>query len=149
MPPRAQGFRSVRAWSVLGLTAMMLWHAQARSQQQLTVAAFPAVDEIVRAAIPQWKRSHPTADIKVINREVSDPHTAMTTALSTSFYLPDVMRSPDMDALPLALRSRQSPVNTEWAASMTGSAIATLPLVLLFLLPSRQLIPGLTAGVVK
>jgi multiple sugar transport system permease protein len=60
-----------------------------------------------------------------------------------------VMRSPDMYTLPLALRSLQSPVNTEWGALMTGSAIATLPLVVLFILSSRQLIAGLTAGAVK
>ena len=60
-----------------------------------------------------------------------------------------VMRSPDMYTLPLALRSLQSPVNTEWGALMTGSAIATLPLVVLFILASKQLISGLTAGAVK
>jgi multiple sugar transport system permease protein len=60
-----------------------------------------------------------------------------------------VMRSPDMYTLPLALRSLQNPVNTEWGALMTGSAIATLPLVVLFILSSRQLISGLTAGAVK
>ena len=60
-----------------------------------------------------------------------------------------VMRSPDMYTLPLALRSLQSPVNTEWGALMTGAAIATLPLVVLFVLSSRQLISGLTAGAVK
>ena len=60
-----------------------------------------------------------------------------------------VMRSPEMYTLPLALRSLQSPVDTEWGALMTGSAIATLPLVVLFVLSSRQLIAGLTAGAVK
>jgi multiple sugar transport system permease protein len=60
-----------------------------------------------------------------------------------------VMRSPDMYTLPLALRSLQSPVNTEWGALMTGSAIATLPLMVLFIISSRQLISGLTAGAVK
>ena len=60
-----------------------------------------------------------------------------------------VMRSPEMYTLPLALRSLQSPVDTEWGALMTGSAIATLPLVILFVLSSRQLISGLTAGAVK
>ena len=60
-----------------------------------------------------------------------------------------VMRSPDRFTLPLALRSLQSPVDTEWGALMTGSAIATLPLVVLFVLSSRQLISGLTAGAVK
>lgn len=60
-----------------------------------------------------------------------------------------VMRSPEMFTLPLALRSLQSPVNTEWGALMAGSAIATIPLLILFVLSSRQLISGLTAGAVK
>lgn len=60
-----------------------------------------------------------------------------------------VMRSTENYTLPLALRSLQSPVNTEWGALMTGSAIATIPLIVLFVLSSRQLIAGLTAGAVK
>lgn len=60
-----------------------------------------------------------------------------------------VMRSPDMYTLPLALRSLQSPVDTEWGALMAGSAIATLPLIALFMVSSRQLIAGLTVGAVK
>jgi multiple sugar transport system permease protein len=60
-----------------------------------------------------------------------------------------VMRSPEMYTLPLALRSLQNPVDTEWGALMTGSAIATLPLLVLFAMSSRQLIVGLTAGAVK
>jgi multiple sugar transport system permease protein len=60
-----------------------------------------------------------------------------------------VMRSPDMYTLPLALRSLQNPVDTEWGALMTGSAIATLPLVILFVISSKQLISGLTTGAVK
>ena len=75
------------------LLAMFLSIAAAPvgAQQVLTVAAFPAVDEIVKAAIPAWKKLHPTVDIKVVSRQFADHHTAMTTALSTSFYLPDVM----------------------------------------------------------
>ena len=61
------------------------------AQQQLTVAAYPAVDKIVEAAIPAWKKLHPNVAIKVVSRQFADHHTAMTTALSTSFYLPDVM----------------------------------------------------------
>ena len=60
-----------------------------------------------------------------------------------------VMRSPEMYTLPLALRSLQSPTDTEWGALMTASAIATIPLVLLFMASSRQLISGLTTGAVK
>ncbi|MEY3251225.1 MAG: hypothetical protein RL227_198 [Pseudomonadota bacterium] len=60
-----------------------------------------------------------------------------------------VMRSADNYTLPLALRSLQTTMNTEWGALMTGSAIATIPLLLLFAVSSRQLIAGLTAGAVK
>jgi len=60
-----------------------------------------------------------------------------------------VMRSVENYTLPLALRSLQSPVNTEWGALMAGSAIATIPLLVLFAVTSRQLIAGLTSGAVK
>jgi len=60
-----------------------------------------------------------------------------------------VMRSVPNYTLPLALRSLQSTMNTEWGALMCGSAIATLPLIVLFAITSRQLIAGLTAGAVK
>ena len=60
-----------------------------------------------------------------------------------------VMRSLENYTLPLALRSLQSPVNTEWGALMAGSAVATIPLLILFAVASRQLIAGLTAGAVK
>lgn len=63
----------------------------AQASQVLTVAAFPAVDQIVLAALPAWKRLHPDVDIKVVSRQFGDHHTAMTTALSTAVYLPDVM----------------------------------------------------------
>jgi multiple sugar transport system permease protein len=60
-----------------------------------------------------------------------------------------VMRSAENYTLPLALRGLQAPTNTEWGALMTGSAIATIPLMVLFVISSRQLIAGLTAGAVK
>ncbi len=64
---------------------------EAAAPRVLTIAAFPLVDKIVEAAIPQWRRLHPDVDIKVVSRQYIDHHTAMTTALSTSVYLPDVM----------------------------------------------------------
>lgn len=60
-----------------------------------------------------------------------------------------VMRTADNYTLPLALRSLFSTTSTEWGALMAGSAIATLPLIVLFIISSRQLIAGLTAGAVK
>lgn len=60
-----------------------------------------------------------------------------------------VMRSPEMYTFPLALRSMQSPVDTEWGALMAGSAIAVIPLLIIFIFSSRRLIAGLTAGAVR
>ena len=89
---RGLGQRSMRGCVLLLLAlAAAQMHMQAQAQQSLTVAAYPAVDEIVKSAIPAWQRLHPTVAIKVVSRQFSDHHTAMTTALSTSFYLPDVM----------------------------------------------------------
>ena len=88
MRDTADRFRRQRAW--LGV-AMLLLLPAAQAQMTLTVAAFPAVDDIVKSAIPAWKKLHPNVEIKVISRQFSDHHTAMTTALSTAVYLPDVM----------------------------------------------------------
>ncbi|MFM7532443.1 MAG: ABC transporter substrate-binding protein [Rubrivivax sp.] len=57
----------------------------------VTVAAYPLIDEIVRAALPRWRAQHPDVEVRVISRAYGDHHTAMTTALSTSVHLPDVM----------------------------------------------------------
>ncbi|MEN9418835.1 MAG: hypothetical protein RI988_2455 [Pseudomonadota bacterium] len=58
---------------------------------RLTVAAFPLVDQIVRAALPRWRERRPEVQVEVVSRQYADHHTAMTTALSTSVHLPDVM----------------------------------------------------------
>jgi len=86
---RRAGLGHALAFAALG--PALLGAGPARAQTVLTVAAYPAVDEIVRAAVPQWKKLQPTVEIKVVSRQFADHHTAMTTALSTSFYLPDVM----------------------------------------------------------
>lgn len=60
-----------------------------------------------------------------------------------------VMRSVENYPLPLALRSMQSPNNTEWGALMVGSALAMLPLLLAYVFSARRLVAGLTAGAVR
>jgi multiple sugar transport system substrate-binding protein len=57
----------------------------------LTVAAFPAVDDIVKASLQEWQKKNPNVEVKVVSREYADHHTAMTTALATSTGLPDIM----------------------------------------------------------
>lgn len=84
--PRLFRFATVAVLVVAVLGFNPVW-----GQTTLTIAAFPAVDDIVRSVIPKWKQLHPDVDIKVVSRQFSDHHTAMTTALSTSTYLPDVM----------------------------------------------------------
>jgi len=76
----------------LGLT-LGLWAGVggATAAPRLTVAAYPKLDAIVRAALPAWQAKHPGVTVEVISRELNDHHTAMITALSTASHLPDVM----------------------------------------------------------
>ena len=84
-----------RALLASGLAALMPLPAPAAApasgRRVLTVAAFPLMDKIVEAAAPQWNQLHPDVALKVLSRPYADHHTAMTTALSTAVYLPDVM----------------------------------------------------------
>jgi multiple sugar transport system substrate-binding protein len=61
------------------------------AQEVLTVAAYPAVDSIIKAALPAWQKKHPGVEVKVISRSYADHHTAMTTALSTGSSPPDLI----------------------------------------------------------
>ncbi len=88
---RWQGGGRAFASLALAVLTLSLLPAAAKAQRVLTVAAYPAVDKIVEAAIPAWRKLHPNVGIKVVSRQFADHHTAMTTALSTRFYLPDVM----------------------------------------------------------
>ncbi|MBC7918052.1 MAG: extracellular solute-binding protein [Rhodoferax sp.] len=75
--------------SGVALAAPALTTAAAR--MTITVAAFPLVDEIAKAALPIWRQLHPDVEVRVVSRQYADHHTAMTTALSTSVLLPDAM----------------------------------------------------------
>lgn len=76
-------------WSALMLSLVV--SASASAQVVLTVAAYPAVDEIIKSALVEWQKKHPQVHVKVVSREYTDHHTAMTTALAASSGLPDVM----------------------------------------------------------
>lgn len=71
-------------------------------------------------------------------------------ALWNSFLSPlIILSSPEKYVLTLALRSMQSLGNTEWGALMVGVLLSLLPVLIVFLFFSRQMIAGLTAGSVK
>jgi len=87
---KATGRTTRRRVLAAGLAAAA-WPARAGARTTLQVAAFPLVDEIVRAALPAWRQRHPDVAVQIVSRQYADHHTAMTTALSTSAHLPDVM----------------------------------------------------------
>lgn len=60
-----------------------------------------------------------------------------------------VLSDPERYTLPLALRSLQATGQTPWGAICAGAALAVLPLMFIFMLASRRLIEGLSAGAVK
>lgn len=64
---------------------------EAKALPPLTVAAFPLVDVIAQDLLKTWAPGHPGLRAQVVSRQFDDHHTAMTTALSTSGHLPDVI----------------------------------------------------------
>ena len=82
------GAASTTLGGALGLAA---GPAAAADRPALSVAAFPLVDVIVKDVLKQWAVTHPDVRAEVISRQYDDHHTAMTTALSTSGHLPDVI----------------------------------------------------------
>jgi multiple sugar transport system substrate-binding protein len=52
----------------------------AQAQTVLSISAYPALDEITKAAIPAFKKKHPDVEVKITSRAFADHHTAMTTA---------------------------------------------------------------------
>ena len=63
----------------------------ATERQPLTVAAFPLVDVIAKDLLKTGGQNQPGLRTQVISRQYDDHHTAMTTALSTSGHLPDLI----------------------------------------------------------
>jgi len=60
-----------------------------------------------------------------------------------------VMQDKNTATVQLALGNLKGAYNTDWGALFAGSALAVIPLLVLFAVFSKQLIEGLTAGSVK
>ena len=65
----------------LSMVALMLCMPAVAQKTVVTVAAYPAVDDIVKAALQEWQKKNPNVEVKVVGREYADHHTAMTTEL--------------------------------------------------------------------
>lgn len=60
-----------------------------------------------------------------------------------------IMRDMERFTVPLALRAMNGMGEVPWGAISVGSALATLPLVIMFVFASKRFIEGMTAGAVK
>ncbi len=67
-----------------------------------------------------------------------------------SFLFPFILTSSDdLRTLPVALAMMQGHQAIDWPHLMAGSAIAVLPVLLVFVILQRQIVSGITAGAVK
>jgi multiple sugar transport system substrate-binding protein len=78
--------RNVLAAGLLGAAGV-----KAQATVVLNVAVFPLLDEIAKSALPLWNKLHPNIKVNLQTRQYADHNTAMTTMLSTSSYVPDVI----------------------------------------------------------
>lgn len=65
------------------------------------------------------------------------------------FYPLILMRDREVYTLPVGLTRFFGEFQTDWATLFAGLTLATIPLVILFLLATRQIVSGLTAGMNK
>ena len=65
------------------------------------------------------------------------------------FYQLVLLRSPERATIQVALTEFFGQYQTDWAALFAVLVLATLPLVLLFVAATRQIVAGLTAGIGK
>lgn len=67
----------------------------------------------------------------------------------TDYLWPLIVLSPQNPTLQTALSQLQSGFYVDYSVVLTGAVLATLPLLLLFVLAGRQLVSGIMAGAVK
>lgn len=67
----------------------------------------------------------------------------------TDYLWPLIVLNPTNPTLQTALSQLQSGYYIDYSVVLTGAVLATLPLLLLFLLAGRQLVSGIMAGAVK
>ena len=67
-----------------------------------------------------------------------------------SFLFPYILTSQDsLKTLPVGLAHLQGHQAIDWQQLMAGSALAVLPVLILFIIMQRQIVSGITAGAIK
>lgn len=67
----------------------------------------------------------------------------------TNFFWPFIVLDPNNPTLPVALQQLQAAHYVDFSLVLCGVLLATLPLILLFVVAGRQLVSGIMAGAVK
>jgi len=66
-----------------------------------------------------------------------------------NFFWPFIVLSPESPTLPVALSLLQANYFVDWSIVLAGVILATIPLLLLFVVVGKQLVSGIMAGAVK
>jgi multiple sugar transport system substrate-binding protein len=66
-------------------------HASFAATTEITVAAFPNINQVVEVGIPLFEQKYPDIKVKLVTLAYGDHHNAMTTALATGANVPDTM----------------------------------------------------------
>ncbi len=66
-----------------------------------------------------------------------------------NFFWPFIVLGNQNPTLPVALSLLQAEKNVDWSIVMTGVLLATIPLLLLFIVTGKQLVVGIMQGAVK
>ena len=67
----------------------------------------------------------------------------------TNFFWPFIVLDPSNPTLPVALSQLQANYFVDYSLVLAGVLLATLPLLLLFIVAGRQLVAGIMQGAVK
>lgn len=67
----------------------------------------------------------------------------------TNFFWPFIVLGPSNPTLPIALQELQAAHFVDYSLVLAGALLATVPLILLFVLAGRQLVSGIMQGAVK
>ena len=67
----------------------------------------------------------------------------------TNFFWPFIVLGPSNPTLPVALQQLQAAHFVDYSLVLAGAVLATIPLLVLFVLAGRQLVSGIMQGAVK
>ena len=70
-------------------------------------------------------------------------------ATRTSFFWPFIVLDPANPTLPVALQQLQARYDVDHSLVLAGVVLAALPLIIVFAVAGRQLVPGIMQGAVK